>query len=322
MYQQVLFILYPPDIRAATLQELLGGRRIGVGPPESGVQAFIKRLCEDFAIDTTTFTFVYTSYEANVLNDSIDISCSLIGFNNPRIQNMIRQGAQVWNFDALDQLGRGASVDGFCRKYPYAQPYVLPMRLYGKYPEQPIVTLSVDNILITSVQMEAIVVYDFMQYLLENKEILVNHNVLFTALPVNQTQTASRFPLHDGVRQYYDRDRPTFFERYADLLGLVLGILTIVGSAYFGWFQLRRQIFERRLDKFRFRLLDLQRKLEFTYDMATLLELEKDLRSLWKELIEAARTRKVRADKDFEVLRTMFKTTEDELHDKRVEAKE
>jgi len=322
LYPQVLFIVYPPTVKAATLQDLFAGRRIGVGPHDSGVQPFLKRLCEEFNIDTTTCKFIYTSYEENVLNDSIEISCSLTGFNNARIRQMVNQGARIWNFDSLDRLGRGASVDGFCMKYLYAQPYVLPMRLYGDYPIIPIVTLAVDNILITNEKTDDVVVYDFIQYLLTNREALANKNALFTALPVNEGTTLSRFPLHDGVRQYYDRDRPTFFERYSDLLALALGIVTILSSAYLGFYQLRRQISERRLDKFRFRLLDLQRKLEFTYDLPTLLALEQHLRSLWKEMIEAARTRKIKADKEFEVLRTLFKETEDELHHKRMETEQ
>lgn len=320
LYPQVLFIIYPPTVKAATLQNLLEGRRIGVGPSDSGVQPFLKRLCQEFDVDTTTCKFVYTPYEENVLNDSIDVSCSLIGFNNSRIRRMVHQGGRIWRFDSIHQLGQGASVDGFCMKYPYAQPYILPMQLYGSYPAEPILTLAVHNMLITSAKMEDVVVYDFVQYLLNNKEALVNRNPLFTALPTSQTQTASRFPLHDGVRNYYDRDRPTFFERYSDPLGLALGIITILASTFFGIYQLRQQILERRLDAFRFKLLDLQRKLEFTYDLSTLLVLEKDLRSLWKALIEAAQTRKIKADKEFEIVRTMFKKTEDELHDKRLEA--
>ncbi len=320
LYPQVLFIIYKPGIQAKTLRELLERRRIGVGPRNSGVQAFIKRLCCEFQVDTSTCAFTYTSYEDNILGDSIDVSCSLIGFNNPRISNMVGNGGRIWAFDSVDQLGFGASVEGFCMKYPYAQPYVLPRRLYGAYPTESILTLAVNNILVASANTDDVVVYDFVQYLLTHKEQMVNRNVLFTALPIDETQAPSRFPLHDGVRKYYERDRPTFFERYADMLGLILAIITIIGSAFFGIHQLRRQISERRLDKFRFKLLDLQRRLEFTYDLPTLLELEKTLRQLWKDLIEAARQNKVRADKEFETLRNMLKETEDELHNKRMEA--
>jgi TRAP transporter TAXI family solute receptor len=320
LYPQVLFIIYKPGIEAKMLPELLKGRRVGVGPRNSGVQAFIKRLCREFQVDTSACTFVYTAYEQNILGDSIDISCSLIGFNNPRINDMIGQGGRIWAFDSVDQLGRGASVEGFCMKYPYAQPYVLPRRLYGAYPAEPMLTLAVNNILVASARTDDVVVYDFVQYLLTHKEQLVNRNVLFTALPVDETQAPSRFPLHNGVRKYYERDRPTFFERHADLLGLLIALLTIIGSAFFGIHQLRRQLSERRLDKYRFKLLDLQRKLEFTYDLPTLLELEKNLRQLWKDLIEAARQHRVRVDKEFETLRNMLKETEDELHNKRMEA--
>jgi TRAP transporter TAXI family solute receptor len=320
LYPQVLFILYKPDIETATLRALFHGRRIAVGPKNSGVQTFIKRLCTEFEVDTNACTFVYSPYENNVLSDSIDVSCSLIGFNNPRISSMVSQGARIWAFDEVDQLGQGTNVDGFCMKYPYAQPYILPKQLYSGYPAKPVLTLAVNNILVTSTRTDDVVVYDFVQYLLTHKEQMVNRNVLFTALPVNDQQATSRFPLHNGVRKYYERDRPTFIERYAESLGLLLGFITIIASAIFGVHQLRRQMSERRLDKFRFKLLDLQRKLEFTYDTPTLIELEKDLRQLWKKLIEAARQHKIRADKEFETLRNMLKETEDELHQKRIAA--
>jgi hypothetical protein len=91
-------------------------------------------------------------------------------------------------------------------------------------------------------------------------------------------------------------------------------------SAAFGYFQLRSLRSERRQEKYQFKLFEIQRKLEFAYDLDALRKIETDLKALWKALLEAVRKKKVRTDKNFNALRAERKETEDELHRKIMEA--
>lgn len=321
LYPQVLFILFDSSITAKNLPDLVHGRRIGVGPRHSGVQGFVKNMLHEFHVDTNQCRFIYTSYDKNKIGDSIDVSCALTGFNNPSITQQIdEKRAQIWSFDPVEQLGHGASTEGFCMKYPYAMPYILPVRLYRDYPDKPLLTLAVSNVLVTRTSTDPVIVYDVVKQLKDHREALMNRNILFAGLPLVESNMAtSRYPMHEGARMYQERDRPTFFERYAEVLGLIVTIFTVLASALFGIIQLKSLRSDRRREKYHFKLYDLQRRLEFTYDMPTLLELEKELRALWKEFIAAADKHLIRVDSDFHALRTAMKETEDILYNKKTE---
>lgn len=322
LYPQVLFIVYDSTIQAKNLPELMEGKRIGVGPKNSGVHAFIKILLHEFHVDTSTCRFVFSSYDNNVIGDSIDVACSLTGFNNLHIQRQIEQKhGKIWGFDPLDRLGRGASADGFCMKYPYAIPYVIPVDLYRNYPHEPLLTLAISNILIAKSDIDDIVVYDVVKQLTENREMLMNRSVLFSGTPaLEHSMVTTRIPVHEGTRMYLNRDRPSFYERYAEVFGLVITIITVIASALFGLVQLRNLRSDRRREKYYMQLFDLQRRLEFTYDLPTLMELEQELRILWKAFLSTTEKRKIRIDRDFHALRQDLKETEDELYQKKAAA--
>ena len=274
-----------------------------------------------FKIDSTKNKLVYSSYDENYLRDSIDVSISLTGFNSTRIERMLTtQEGVLWSFDAVGNLGKGSSADAFTLQYPYARPFIIPRDLYQSAPEEPALTLAVDNILVARADIDPVVVFDVVNAVLNNKGRLAARNTLCNSIMAPEDNRISRFAIHDGVQQYIDRDKPGIIERHSELLQVLLAVGGVFGSLIIGWFQYIGWKRNRLMEKYSTRLFDIQRRLEFTYnDPERLASIEADLKSLWKESIQAVRERKLSINEHYMPFQKELKAAEDELHLKKTE---
>lgn len=56
-------------------------------------------------------------------------------------------------------------------------------------------------------------------------------DLMYRAIDESFDQKALLYPLHEGTLSYLRRDQPTFFERYADTIALVLSIFAVLYGA-------------------------------------------------------------------------------------------
>lgn len=320
VYPQILFVIHRKDVHEKSLRALFNGRRIGVGPHASGVHTFVQEMMRVFKIDAAKSQLVYSAYDDNYLRDSIDVSVSLTGFNAQRIERMLTtQEGALWSFDAVSNLGKGSAADAFTLQYPYARPFIVPRGLYQSAPEEPALTLAIDNILVARADMDQVIVFDIVSAILNNKGRLAARNTLCNSILTPEDNRVSRFAVHDGVHQYVDRDKPGVIERHSELLQVLLAIAGVLGSLIIGWFQYIGWKRNRLMEKYSTRLFDIQRRLEFTYDdPERLLTIEADLKSLWKESIQAVRERKLSINEHYMPFQKELKAAEDELHLKKI----
>ncbi len=234
LYSNIFFLIYDRDLQPRSLPDLVSGRLVSMGPRNSGTARFTKTLFREFGIDTTEYSPHYTDFHANQLNDSIKVCCALTGFSNPRIQEMLRGRGRLFSLGDYQLVGKGSTIDGFCRKMPTAKPYIIPRHLYADTPQDPILTAAVDAVLLTHKDMNAHTVYHIIQSLTETKQFFAvqNNDMLLSEINADFSPARMLFPLHPGALQYIYRNRPSFLERYAEVLALVFSIMiAFVGAA-------------------------------------------------------------------------------------------
>ena len=246
LYREVFFLIYKKKLQPRSLRELIRNRRVSIGPRNSGTASFALALLKHFELDTTDFKPIHINSANNILSDSVDVCCTLTGFDNPRITKMLEDGGKIYSFGNPQVFSRGSVADGFCLQYPAADAYIIPRRLYGDAPVDPILTVSVDAVLLARKAVADQVVYDILEVLFDNKHIMMAKlkNHLLSNISESFDVSSLAFPLHKGARQYLKRNEPTYLERNAETFGFFLSIFLAVVTALVGvtrWQHRRRK---------------------------------------------------------------------------------
>jgi hypothetical protein len=149
----------------------------------------------------------------------------------------------------VENLGRGAWVEGISYRYPHLKPFVLPAGLYPSLSASASLTLAVQSLLVARQDIESDDVYDIAQLVMQNA------NQLETIYPLagdslHNTLAGSRLnlPMHPGAQRFRDRDAPTMLERYAELLAFAITFIVAITSAGVAVVRIRRRAKKDRLD--------------------------------------------------------------------------
>jgi len=249
IYPEVLHIIYPDTLAPGSLRELVVGRRVAMGPADSGTARFTKYLLHGLGIQPDEYTPVYPPFAHNFLCDSIEVSCAVTGLNNPLTLQMVNGGGgTLWSLDDPELAFRGSTIDGFCLHYPQARSFIIPKNTYGLAPLDPVLTVAVDAVLVCRADLDAGIIYDIVHGILAGKPLLAQNDHVLNGLSEEFDPQQLNFTLHDGCRQYLERDRPGFFERYAEVFGLGFTIMLALYGAITALARWRQQRKKDRID--------------------------------------------------------------------------
>ena len=237
IYPEILVVLYNPSRAPATLREsstlseLLDGRRVGVGPKDMIHSEVALSLIRDFGVDPSSFTPVYTPLdEMKVIGGEMDVMLTFAGADRKRIEDQIQSGAKLFSLGDVALDRKGSRVDGFLLRNPQFDSFIIPRNTFENYPEEPILTLAVMVVLVTRRDMGEDVVYELVATVLESSNHRARRNPLLGFLSSEFDATRLSFPLHEGTRQYLNRDQPGFLERYAEVMALVFSLVIVVAG--------------------------------------------------------------------------------------------
>jgi TRAP transporter TAXI family solute receptor len=259
LYPQIFLIVYKDSIQANSLQALIEGRKIAVGPKTGGTAPFARKFFQLMGIDSSKYEFVYSHYQENTISDTIPISISVTGVDNARIKEMLmHKHGKIWSLDSIETFGKGSLVEGFCLQYPLARPFVLPKNTYQNHPQHPILTIAMDNLLLAHKSVPATVIYDLLNTIFENEEILSSKDILFHNIAEDFDRKSLQFPMHEGLKNYLNRNKPSFIERYADILALMITALTIGMGTFSTFLQWNKKRRKERIDKYYLKVIQLE----------------------------------------------------------------
>ncbi|HEX9973313.1 MAG TPA: TAXI family TRAP transporter solute-binding subunit [bacterium] len=318
LYSQIFFIIYKDYLNPTSLKDLIIGREIAMGPQQSGTAHLAKILLKEFGIDTSQYKQKYVSFEENMLSDSIDICCLLTGFNNSRVEKSISRGGRIFSIGEYSLAGKGSAADGFCLKYPLAKPYIIPKNIYSDLPKEPVLTVAIDAVLLTRKDIKDHVIYDFVQAILNNKQFLVIdlNNKLLSQLTEQFDPLSLRFPLHPGAKAYLERDKPSFFERYAELLGFIFSFfLAFVGgvTTLAKWNRHRKK---NRIDAFYNQIMEIQYQIKTITSVDACSSSIEKLRQLRLEAFNQLIKEKLSADDSFGIFIAFLNDTQTDLRNR------
>jgi len=124
----------------------------------------------------------------------------------------------------------------FVMKNPKYSFFILPKNIYRPIENEPIVTLSSDEVLLGASSLSESVAQEISAIIDQNAIKLTKVNTLLKKNYINKILNKFlTFPLHSGSRKYYERDLPGFFERnvetFAFFLSAFVALISIMIAA-------------------------------------------------------------------------------------------
>jgi TRAP transporter TAXI family solute receptor len=215
----------------------LKGKRIGLAQ-KGGQYASFLQVAQHFGLAEKDFTFIGDSDQSSDLafqQGQVDAIFRVRAIGNAQIATLIRNhGGRLI---AIEQ------TEAMRVKHPSFEPTKLPKGAYqGNEPTVPaddLPTVSVQRLLLANANLDPAIALQITQAINENRRELQaaippafsNASPLVSNIRRPETTGGTGIPIHPGALSYYDRDEPSFMQKNAEYLGLIL-TLTLLGGSW------------------------------------------------------------------------------------------
>lgn len=256
LYTQYLHILVAKDRLdgAATINEL-DGLRVAVGQYESGTRDLVLRILEHFQIKPAeTASLAPGESTAALLAGEIDAAFFLAALSNQNIAELVQSGAVRFLSmgKADDELGGRAQAISVLM--PGVEHALMPVGVYGNLPLEPIHTVSVEALLTARPDLPNPLVCEITETLFNSRtqlnDLTGSSLIIARSLRENYAPAKAQIPYHEGAIAYYNREKPAFFVRNADVISLVLTILAGIYSLFIAGREYVRRTLKNRVDSY------------------------------------------------------------------------
>jgi len=275
IYPQVLHILYMDDHEITDFKEVVEGKTVFMGLKGSGSYRFMENLFQFFEVDRSLVTITDNPFDMNlqvyaafgdIMKDE-----NLFGL----------EAFRLFSFDKVTNYKRGSVAEAICLKYPQMKPFIIPRSTYKQLTPNPVLTISVDAVLVGRTNLEQETVYELSKILFQNHQKF-NHisPLIYLSLTERFDPNQLNFPLHPGARQYLEKDEPTFFERYAEVIGIVFTIIVTLISGLISLAKWSQQTKKDRIDVFYEKIIQIKNSIP---DLQTVGEAVQKIQELQKE---------------------------------------
>ena len=307
LYPQVLHILFRSENHPSSLRDLFRLGKIFAGTPESGTYRFVLELMNDLGIDRSSCTFVgiYDFFKADVIFSFTD----LLTLEELRDLN----GYRLFSIDEVTKLGQGSVVEGICARHPQLEPYIISRDQYGSFTETSILTLKVDAVLVCRSNIDPQFIYRVVKTLAENSQELKKINPLLYKFSGEFNPSTQNFAIHPGTRDFLDRHKPSLFERYADVLGVVVTIVVAIASSLFTISKWRKNKKKNKVDVYYQKLIYIRQQAQESTSHTALQVLKAQLQAMQEETVDLVTREKLAADESFLIYLSLSKIVDDEL---------
>jgi TRAP-type uncharacterized transport system substrate-binding protein len=239
---RILFVYTKEQMRdSATMLEVFKDKRIGIEFLGGETHLTLKRFLTASRIDGVTFTPYSDSADANVFWGS---------HYGERAAEWSAKGWHPYTF-------RRNFIDFIMLHDQAIRPFRLPA-MPGDPNSVIMNTLATQVILVANKNLGDNAAYLLSLALCQNKVELMRQDMMYGSINENFDKERLLFPLHQGTFSYLVRDQPTFFERYAESLALVISLIAVIYGAIQAVQSRLRRNKKERIDKYFLEFLDIR----------------------------------------------------------------
>lgn len=250
VYPTVLHILYRRGRSADSAEDLLRGATVNAGPVGSASRQLMSEIMDslDIAADEVEFVDKPTTLP--------DVNLVYVPISPEPIRALLEQDGvageyRFQSFGSPGDVGTGGEIDRAILLNPRVSPFIIPVGTYGDLPEEPVLTLAVDKLLVSRPDLDSAVVYDLISEVRRLQPALAaKRPFLFQELGAEIDASGSTFVLHPGSQAFAVRDEPTFYERYSGVAEVLVTLVIGIISGSYAVIQIYNRRRKNRIDGF------------------------------------------------------------------------
>jgi TRAP-type uncharacterized transport system substrate-binding protein len=306
VYESVLHIANDPDYEPADTESPLRGASFYVANGSVAGRAFVELVIkrQELSLDDVQITAEFVAGETDFI--------IYFGPIDPGNVNWMRPGYVLGSLDNELNPKRKFYEEAISYNAPRLTPKVIPAFTYDlPGNEEPLLSVSVDTLLVTHKDISEAAIYELARVLLEQKtrftaiapQLFAGINESFDPLDLN-------FPLHRGARAYLERDDPGFIERYAETINMLVYVSFLMISAVLAFARWRDRVKKDRIDVFYARVLVIRDEPGKRTAEERLAELD----ALEREAFESLISEKLSANESFRIFTDLLRQTREEIH--------
>ena len=309
LYPTVLHIVMREERLAESLTDMLDGARVYAGPRGSASRLLHERFVA--SLDLAPESQVYLDSPRGTDPDIVVVYTAISPDQVPELP-----GYRLASFGTPDDIGKGSSLDRMTLFNPRMRPFIIPVGTYGSATPDPVVTVAVDQLLVARNDIEGPVVYDLIQEIQRIWPALSsNYPSVFRTAEPTIDDSALAFPLARGARFFFNRDEPTFIERYSGVAEVLVTLLIALVSGSFAAVNIYRIRRKNRIDRFYTEVFMLLKIADKPFDIDERNAAIGKVHELQKRAFDMLVDEKLAADDSFRIFMSLANDTISELGD-------
>jgi TRAP-type uncharacterized transport system substrate-binding protein len=312
LYPTVLHIGYREGRDTSSGVELLRGAKVFAGAPGSASRLMFETVLSRLELTAEDFSYLEIGEQAP------DVFVVFAPISPERIDEF--PGFRLLSLGSPDDIGHGSAVDATTLLNPQLEPFVIPVGTYGDATPAPVLTVSVDMLLVARSDLDAAVVYDFVHELLRLRPALAALRPgLFRMVSDDVDSSNSTFILHKGLLAYTERDAPTVYERYSGIAEVAVTVLIALISAMFAGVRIFHMRRKNRIDVFYTETMAIRESISGSATSDERATAIQKIRELQTKAFEMLVDEKLSADESFRIFVSL---SNDVLHELNVDSGE
>jgi len=263
LHRAVCHFLVPLESDIRNIYDLRG-KSVGVGNENSGNYHLVHELLGHFGVLEEEHEFVplYETIPAcgsKLESGEADAALVVTAITSEALTKLITRG-KVRYVSLATRPGEGNEVDGFAVTYPYVERFTIPKYVYPVHddghgrPAEPCESFAIRSTLVCRGDLPDEVAHTIVEAIITNHAALMRDHREARDITENFDAADVQFPIHHGAMAYYQRQRPSMLERYAEPMAFLLSLFLALcgfGAGINKWLTVRKK---NRIDEYYKRL--------------------------------------------------------------------
>jgi TRAP-type uncharacterized transport system substrate-binding protein len=298
LYPTVLHVLYRKGRSADNIEDLLTGATVYAGPPGSSSRILFERIANRNELAEGDFAY------SDAADQEPDIIVVFAPISPQRLKSF--SDYVLYSMGKPEDIGTGSVVDSTTLLNPQFKAFVIPTGTYGHLTPGPVLTVSVNQVLVARRDLDRAVVYDLASELVSLRPALAALRPgLFREISDDFDPSSSTFIIHPGAQDYSQRDAPTVYERYSGLAEVGITILIALISAVLGGLRIYRVRRKNRIDTFYSEVIAIKNSIDETATAEERSMKSAEVQALKDKAFEMLVDEKLAADESFSIFITL-----------------
>lgn len=308
LYEEALHIIVKNDINSTGQ---LKGKTISMGKEGGGTESLALATLNLFGMNENDFHLKRESLETSLENlEQGDVDCVFVvtAVGNAIISKYLRKG----NFKLL-HIGSNP-FENLKLSYPFIQPSTIPSEAYHtkngiRIPSKTIQTIGTKVVLACDPKLSVENAYEIARLTQTKKADLTKAHPLLAQIS-NPTDYLLQHSIHEGASLYYDRERPNFFQKWADTIALVFSVIAIAWGAAKAMSKIYLQKLKDNLDTFFAKVDEITSELIEGVGLERAKELAKELHQIRRVTTKKLIAEELSADDSFVIFQRQLHTAQ------------